>query len=81
VRHHHRTDTEVRGDDEDLWDQDWPTGSTPPHFPKAHGRMPTEKELRERPFVSKPISPRCWCGRPIKDSTNRCLKEHLPYPL
>lgn len=74
-----RATTEVRGPDE-YEDPDWPVGATPPHYPRKFPRAPSTEELRRRGFVSKPVSARCWCGRPVKDSTGQCLLEHDWHP-
>jgi hypothetical protein len=72
-------ETEMRGGPDDL-NTDGLDG-TAEFFPRKFPRQPTQQELLARPFVSKPVSERCWCGRPIKDSTNRCLREHFPAGL
>lgn len=70
-----RERTEVRGPDE-FEDLDW--SGTSPMYRRVYGRMPTERELKERPFVRDPLQTvRCWCGCPIKDSTGTCHLSHV----
>jgi hypothetical protein len=73
-----RERSEVRG-----WDDDDPidyeVGQRPTYYPaKQFSPAPTQQQLIARPFVSDPLAtPRCWCGRPIKDSTGSCLLSHV----
>lgn len=72
-----RERTEVRGWDDDDVDIDWPVGVPPPHFPKFIPRPISQQELIMRPFVKDALQTmRCWCGRPIKDSTGTCFRNH-----
>jgi hypothetical protein len=72
------TQTQMRGWDE-YEDIDYQVGSPNPFYPRVFARMPTERELKSRPFVRDPLQTvRCWCGRPIKDSTGQCLQTHEP---
>jgi hypothetical protein len=67
--------TQMRGTDYDD-PVDWEVGDIPPHYRRSFAPQPTHAQLVSRPFVSKPLYQRCWCGRPLKDSTGHCLLQH-----